>query len=126
MITATDYHPEVKTFLDANSQLNDDGEISFVRTAWDDKLDNFSNLFDLIIGSDLLYEQTHPAMLAAFICQHAKQQCTVLIVDPGRGYAAKFTTCMIAIGFKNLPEQLTPVEMMDEEPFNGKVLSYTR
>lgn len=88
-ITATDYHPEVKAFLNENTHLNRYPDISFVRTSWDDQLPNALGLFDFIIGSDLLYEQEHPGNLASFINRHAQKESTVLIVDPRRGYSSR-------------------------------------
>lgn len=118
-ITATDYHPEVKGFLDKNTQLNEDPDISFVRTAWEDLLPSSPlGLFDLIIGSDLLYEQEHPKQLAAFIDQHAQKQCTVLIVAPQRGYSSKFTRCMTDFGFSN--------SIGEHKTFQEKELCFTR
>lgn len=125
-ITATDYHPEVKGFLDKNTDLNDDREIVFVRTSWEDHVQVSVNLFDVIIGSDLLYEQMHPGLLASFINQQAQQQCKVVIIDPGRGYSSKFTACMIGLGFSASSNQLLPVDIVDTEPFTGKILCYSR
>ncbi len=73
-ITATDYHPEVKAFLDENTHLNKDPNISFIRASWEDRLTKALGQFDLIIGSDLLYEQEHPENLASFINRHAKKK----------------------------------------------------
>lgn len=100
-ITATDYHPEVKAFLDENTHLNKDPDISFVRTSWEDTLPNALGLFDFIIGSDLLYEQEHPEYLASFINRHAQKQSKVLIVAPHRGYSSRFMRCMTEFGFSN-------------------------
>jgi hypothetical protein len=41
--------------------------------------------FDLIIGSDLLYERDAGGLLAAFIGRHASPAGEVWIVDPDRG-----------------------------------------
>ena len=84
-ITAIDYHSVVKAFLDENTHLNNDPDISFFHTSWNDQSPNILGLFDLIIGSDLLYEQEHPGNLTSFINQHAQKQSTVLIVDSRRG-----------------------------------------
>jgi ETFB lysine methyltransferase len=117
-ITATDYHPEVKAFLDENTLLNKDPAISFVRTSWDDQLPNALGMFDFIIGSDLLYEQEHPEHLASFIDRHAQKQSTVLIVDPRRGYSSRFMRCMTEFGFSHT--------INDYKPFTGKVLCFKR
>lgn len=117
-ITATDYHPEVKAFLDENTHLNKDPDISFVRTSWDDHLPNALGLFDLIIGSDLLYEQEHPENLASFINRHAQKKSSVLIVDPRRGYSSKFMRRMTEFGFSH--------SVNEHKPFTGKILCFTR
>ena len=82
-ITATDYHPEVETFLNRNSLLNGDTVIPFERTGWADNNDSLG-YFDLIIGSDLLYEDEHIELLSDFIQAHSNPTCEVIIVDPGR------------------------------------------
>ena len=38
--------------------------------------------FDLIIGSDILYEQGHASMLADMLVRHAKPTAEILITDP--------------------------------------------
>ncbi|WP_163340319.1 methyltransferase [Desulfopila sp. IMCC35008] len=117
-ITATDYHPEVKVFLDENTHLNKDPDISFVRTSWDDHLPNTLGLFDFIIGSDLLYEQEHPGILASFINRHAKKKSTALIVAPQRGYSCRFMKHMTEFGFNHSVNQ--------HKLFTGKTLCFTR
>ena len=62
-ITATDYHPEAEKFLDINTELNKDDEIPFVRTCWSNEYQEELGKFDLIIGSDLLYERDHAVVL---------------------------------------------------------------
>jgi ETFB lysine methyltransferase len=65
-ITATDYHPEAGKFLAHNVALNNDKAIPFKRLDWAD-MNNDLGKFDLIIGSDLLYEQEHIELLSKFI-----------------------------------------------------------
>jgi ETFB lysine methyltransferase len=97
-ITATDYHPEAGSFLCENVKLNRGERIPFERTGWGDDNDTLGK-FDLIIGSDLLYEQEHAMQLSTFIDNHAKAQCEVIIVDPGRGQRGRFTRQMIERGY---------------------------
>lgn len=123
-ITATDYHPEVGRFLLANTLLNNDHPIAYEQTDWanhDDKL----GLFDLIIGSDLLYEDEHTALLAHFIQRHAKPHCEVIIVDPGRGRKNKLTNLMSANSFSS--EHLKPaLGHYLKEVFKGYILKFNR
>lgn len=61
-MTATDRHPEVQVLLAINTALNGDKEIPFVRTAWADPKTELGE-FNLIIGSDVLYETDHALQL---------------------------------------------------------------
>jgi len=111
-ITATDYHPEVKGFLDANSELNNHGKIPFVRTGWADETTKLG-LFDVIIGSDLLYEQEHVELLSEFINRHAKPQCQLFIIDAGRGFKNKFSNKMQQLDFDKIEEQTISEQAID-------------
>lgn len=124
-ITATDYHPEAERFLAINVALNQGREIPFMRTSWEDA-DSGIGLFDLIIGSDLLYEVQHVEQLAAFIDQHAKDRCEVIMIDPGRGHHARFSKKMITLGFDHQQQQPQNTEHYLDKPFKGRVLSYHR
>lgn len=123
-ITATDYHPEAEKFLQENVKLNHGDAIPFVRAGWTDE-DNGLGMFDLIIGSDLLYERDHAVQLSDFIQQHAKPQCEVIMIDPGRGHHAQFSKKMVLLGFSH---SQTDVENTDylEQPYKGKILRYMR
>lgn len=123
-ITATDYHPEVERFLNENTRINKDTQIPFVRTGWaDDKTE--LGLFDLLLGSDILYEQEHPELLAEFIDLHAKPTCEVIIVDPGRKRHAPFTKKMIKRGFTHSQSPPANTEYL-EKPFKGQIIRYVR
>lgn len=105
-ITATDFHPEAKNFLEKNVLLNNKKEIAFHLCNWNDKIDSLGK-FDLIIGSDLLYQVEHPKILASFINRHAEEKCEVLIVSPKRGYQNKFTKEMKTFSYSY--EKIKPV-----------------
>jgi predicted nicotinamide N-methyase len=123
-ITATDYHPEAGRFLLENTRLNNDADIPFVRTSWTDVVSDLGR-FDLIIGSDLLYEREHSSVLAGFIDQHAKPRCTVLITDPGRGNQNRFGAEMETRGFTQSRSRSAHTKSMTRE-FTGWLHSYTR
>ncbi len=122
-ITATDYHPEVKSFLDINVALNNGDKIPFVRTGWGDNANELGS-YDLIIGSDLLYESNHAQLLSKFIDLHARKRCDVVIVDPGRGHHAKFSKKMVLLGYSHSQKTVDATYL--EKPFTGKILSYSR
>jgi len=123
-ITTTDYHPEVESFLKENVKLNNGARIPFVRTGWGDAISELGE-FDLVIGSDLLYERDHVDLLSRFINQHTKPQCEVILVDPGRGNHARFSKKMVSLGYAHT--QAPPVNADIVSPaFRGQILSYTR
>ena len=123
-ITATDYHPEVENFLLQNTRLNNDKVIPFIRTGWDDEISSLGE-FDLILGSDILYERGHAESLAGFINQHAKPKCEVIIVDPGRGNHARFSKKMVGLGYSHTQTRPANTDYL-AEPFKGQVLQYKR
>lgn len=123
-IWATDYNPEVEKFLDKNVTLNTGKKIPFVCVGWN-TIENDLGKFDLIIGSDLLYEKAHIELLSEFINHHAKPCCDVVIVDPGRGHHASFSKKMVRLGYSHDQQNPIDIEYL-EKPFKGKILSYSR
>lgn len=123
-ISATDYHPEAELFLRVNTALNNGREIPYLRTGWADT-DSGLGRFDLIIGSDLLYEDEHSELLVNFIDSHAKSTCEVVIVDPGRKQHARFSKKMVKRGYSH---RQTPPQNDDflDKPFPGVILRYER
>lgn len=124
-ITATDYHPEVEKYLLENTKLNQDKKIPFVRVDWDDEYNDKLGKFDLIIGSDLLYERDHAELLSIFLNSHAKLNCKVILVNPNRGHQAKFTNKMAEYGFSCTSHEVQNTEYLDE-PYKGKIFKYSR
>lgn len=122
-ITATDHHPEAEDFLKANIELNKGEKFPFVRADWEDVANDQLGRFDLIIGSDLLYEQNHADLLSQFIERHSKPECEVVIVDPGRGYAAKFNKKMSALGYSQTQTTVEDPSSLNR-PFKGRIMRY--
>ena len=123
-ITATDYHPEAGKFLERNTLLNKDKPIGYEQADWGGGQDSLG-LFDLIVGSDLLYEDEHVELLANFIEAHAKPSCEVILVDPGRGRKNKLRNRMEAFGFTAIYEKPVHTDYLDDE-FNGYILQFER
>ena len=124
-ITATDHHPETEGFLVYNASLNNGKTIPFVKTGWADSGIDELGTFDLIIGSDLLYEEQNVELLATFINQHSRRQCEVLMVDPGRGLHAKFSKKMVGLGYSHSQEKPNNTDYLNDK-FKGWILNYTR
>lgn len=123
-ITTTDYHPEVEKFLNRNVLLNEDKPIKFEKVNWSQTSDNLGS-FDLIIGSDILYEDEHTALLSAFIERHANAQCEVILVDPGRGRKGKMDKKMLALGFTSVHVKPEHTDFLEKE-FKGYILKFVR
>lgn len=123
-ITSTDHHPEVEHFLRENVELNKGRKIPFVRMDWHDQK-SILGTFDLIIGSDLLYEADHAQLLTGFIDRHANQHCKVVIVDPGRGHHARFSKKMVGLGYSHSQNKPANSDYLSQ-PFPGQILSYSR
>jgi predicted nicotinamide N-methyase len=127
-ITATDHHPEVENYLLINTELNESDIIPFTRTDWNDEPTDLG-LFDMIIGSDLLYESGHADSLSEFIHQHAKTKCKVLLIDPGRKHHAKFSKNMVKLGYSHTQSKVENTENISPNLGNYnrfQILQYER
>ncbi|MFT4975646.1 MAG: putative nicotinamide N-methyase [Myxococcota bacterium] len=125
-ITATDYNPAAGRFLQQNTTLNGSDEIPFIHADWSD-LQSSDQLgsFDLILGSDVLYERGAAAQLCEFIERHAAPACTVIIVDAHRGNQGRFSKAMAEKGY-TCDRRLIGEEAFLAERFRGNMLTYTR
>jgi hypothetical protein len=81
--------------------------------------------FDLIVGSDVLYDRSLPDMLCAFIELHAQASVEVVIVDPDRGNRPAFNRGMHALGFER-SERAVRALPGSGLPYKGRLLSYRR
>jgi predicted nicotinamide N-methyase len=121
-ITATDYHPEAGAFLAENGRLNGFLPIQFTRTGWAD-LDDDLGKFDLIVGSDLLYEPGCVALLSEYIRRHCNEDCRVIMLDPKRGHLGNFTSAMMAMGFNVDSKERISQELSDS--YKGWLTTYS-
>jgi len=124
-ITATDYHPEAGNFLIENTLLNKGKTIPYIRTGWGD-IESALGKFDLIIGSDLLYERGHAKLLSQFINQHANEHCEIIIVDPGRGHHNTFSKLMENLGYQFSSSKPLNAELLTLPCPRGQILHYQR
>jgi predicted nicotinamide N-methyase len=123
-ITASDHHPLAESFLQHNAHLNHLPEVSYRDLPWE-IADAQLGKFDLIIGSDVLYERDHATLLTAVLQRHARPNAEVLITDPGRGNSAAFTRAMRVQGY-TMDEQRSRFNESDQPPFRGRLLKYQR
>ncbi len=122
-ITASDCHPLAGAFLTENLRLNQLAVLPYVVADWSG--DNLAlGRFDLLVGSDVLYEPAQPALLARFVGLHATPTAQVIIVDPDRGNRPAFTRHMAELGFAATTERVTALPGGD--PYKGRLLRYQR
>ena len=123
-VVASDIHPLADAFLAYNSALNALPAVHYRQLSWDVPLETLGR-FDLIIGSDLLYERGQPERLGAVIERHALPGAEVLLTDPGRGHSARFSKLLAAQGFA-MEARRSSVDGEDDGTSGGHVLHYRR
>lgn len=122
-MTASDWHPLTQEFLSENLRLNQLGPLKYQLGNWAE--DNPAlGQFDLIIGSDVLYERQQPEQLARFITRHAAAKAEIIIVDPNRGNRASFCHAMQRLGFSVVMRTAHPWTE-NGEAYNGRFLTFS-
>lgn len=124
-ITASDCHPLAGDFLAHNCQLNALLlPLKYEQANWRDATDMLGR-FDLIIGSDLLYDRDQPALLSAFIDRHSNARVEVIIVDPDRGNRPSFNRKMAVLGYSCAETRVTELPVSGVE-YKGRLMNYQR
>lgn len=123
-MTFSDWHPLSKTFLIENLLLNKLGPLKYQAGNWAGANPELGE-FDLIIGSDVLYERQQPGQLATFIDTHAAKSAQIIIVDPNRGNRNSFCREMSDLGYQVETEQAKRF-METGEAYKGKILTFMR
>lgn len=98
-VVASDIHPQAEPFLAYNAALNELPAVEYRQLRWDAPPPALGR-FDVIIGSDLLYERGQVALLGDVIARHAQPGAEVVFTDPGRGQSGRFTTQLAGDGFR--------------------------
>lgn len=96
-VTASDYNPFAGELLRENAKLNDMEPPDFIKLSWQEPF--VGEPYDLIIGSDVLYEPGCAAHVCEFLKSALKTSGNALFVDPGRAHVRKFETTLQAAGF---------------------------
>ena len=122
-ITASDCHPLCSPFLDENLRINFLPAMKYQSANWTRPNPQLGR-FDLIIGSDLLYDRGQPEALSRFINLHAEPQVEVVIVDPNRGNQTSFSRKMGELGYAH--SRTLIAKLPDGAPYKGQVHRYVR
>ena len=123
-ITASDCHPMAADFLLENLKLNALPAMKYQLANWS-RSNPLLSRFDLIIGSDVLYDREQPNTLSQFIALHARPYAEVLIVDPDRGNRTSFNRKMEALGFSHTEVRISELPGTGDA-YKGRVLRYFR
>ncbi len=145
LVTASDCHPLAASFLLENLRLNALPPMRYCHGDWAGqswaeeaiaqarsqagparRRPRVQGLFDLIMGSDILYERDEGGALAGFIARHAQLHCEVLIVDPNRGNRPAFSRRMRELGFELDDSPLRSAAQARQGRYSGHLLRYRR
>lgn len=122
-VTASDCHPLAASFLTENLELNGLPVMKYSPAHW--TRDNpLLGRFDVIIGSDVLYDREQPEALSQFIALHSEPGVEVLIVDPNRGNQGRFSAKMGLLGYSHRSTLVACLP--DGVPFRGRLHRYLR
>ncbi len=122
-VTASDNHPLAAAFLTENLRLNGLPPMKYQTGNWQ-RANPLLGLFDLIIGSDVLYDRDQPQALSQFIDRHSDAAVEVLIVDPARGNQPSFSRKMGVLGYSHVATQVR--ELPDGTAYKGNLHRYRR
>lgn len=122
-ITASDNHPLAAAFLLENLRLNALPAMKYEVGNWS-LADSQLGLFDLIIGSDVLYDREQPANLSQFVHAHSAKNVQVVIVDPDRSNHNSFSRRMAQLGYSHAARRVTALP--DGTAYKGQLHAYAR
>jgi predicted nicotinamide N-methyase len=134
-MTASDCHPLAASFLRENGQLNDITPVPYRHGMWSGALmagaaqerqphPVVSGRFDLIVGSDILYERDDSGSLPWFIAQHAAPGAQIWIVDPDRSNRAAFNRQMAGLGLSMSERRIDVAASSGVDAYKGRLLKY--
>jgi predicted nicotinamide N-methyase len=136
-VTASDCHPLAASFLSENLRLNALSPMKYRHGQWGATLPALRRAgtaspralrgrYDLIIGSDVLYERDADGALATFIARHAAVAAEVWIVEPNRGNRPAFHRQMATHGFAVREERIDAADGPGRAAYKGRLLTYRR
>jgi predicted nicotinamide N-methyase len=132
-VTASDCHPLAAGFLLCNLRINGLAPMPYLHGQWGgtaqfstDGQAQAKQRYDLIMGSDVLYERDAKGDLAHFIDSHASPVVEVCIIDPDRSNRSAFSQRMLGLGFSLQEERLDIAATASVEAYKGRMLTYRR
>jgi predicted nicotinamide N-methyase len=96
-VTATDFHPHNGPFFLANARENGLDRIRYERLDW--RLPHLPGDFDIVLGSDLIYEADMVAPFVSCATRYCLPGGLLLFADPGRKNLQRTCTALEGAGF---------------------------
>ena len=109
-VLATDFHPDVGSYFKRNCR-HSSIECKYERLNWRTSESHLGE-FDVVMGSDVLYESKHPSEIVRSLISYVKEGGTIILSDPGRSYLQQFLNSMKAQG---ISEEMFSVSIESKE-----------
>lgn len=119
-VLATDYHPDVEEYFKRNCR-HSSIHCDYKRLNWREEGSDIGK-FDVVLGSDVLYESKHSREVPLGLLKFVKPGGTIILSDPGRAYVQQFLTAMNAEGIK---EEMSLISVEGKEIFIFKFTACT-
>lgn len=91
-VLATDFHPDVEEYFFRNCR-HSSLKADYKRMNWREDISPVDQ-FDVVLGSDVLYESKHPEEVAKGLLKYVRPGGTIILSDPGRAYVQNFVKFM--------------------------------
>ena len=111
-VLATDFHPDVEEYFKRNCR-HSSVECKYQRLNWREETGDVG-LFDVVMGSDVLYESKHATEVAKGLTRFLKPGGKIVLSDPGRNYLQPFLEAMKKEGYA---EESELIKVGDKEAF---------
>jgi predicted nicotinamide N-methyase len=128
-VTASDHHPLAEGFLLENLRLNDLPPMKFRLGPWGlppGAPPSPGAGYELLVGSDVLYDRDASLDLAGFIGHHASAAAAAWVVDPDRGNRSGFNRRMAELGFHRTEQRLDRASDAGADGYRGRLMTYRR
>ncbi len=100
-ILATDFHPDVQSWVLKNAELNH-LKLAYESLDWTQPPQKYLHHFDFVLASDVLYERKHPDDLAKALASLIHPEGSILLSDPGRVYLDQAVAALENQGFHKI------------------------
>jgi predicted nicotinamide N-methyase len=109
-VTASDYYEDALSFARLNGAANAARDPKTVILDWR-HLPEAIPAFDIVVGSDVLYEQSHGPVVARTIATTLADQGRALIADPGRVGSPAFFDALRDVGLRHIGASVVTVPL---------------